>query len=358
MKRALALLFLSVATAAAAVAAGSGAPAPKVAVLDTVVPQSIDQAIVVPTTEKIIERLVVSGRYMVLDRTNIESVLKEREFQLSGMVSDEEIVKAGKYLGADYVVVAKVQKVSDTYFISAKMIEIKTGIISSQASADDEGKLSILIGLAGQVGDQLAGGAASGTLKSAKPAASKEKQAAGGEGSAAKAERTPAEDRLRSRLLVSGGASSSTISFSTGGTVSASGGAFDIHLLAPVFGGLSIAASIDGVAFGIEAGLYTFDFGFADFAAGVGYALKLGNFVLFADLKGGYTYGTESGSNGFSWEGDGSCFGADLGMDWNIGRVFVLGTRYQYIASDIAVEDFDGTEVDMSTFFISAGLRL
>jgi hypothetical protein len=132
---------------------------PKVAVLDTQVPQSIDQSVVIPTTEKIIERLVVSGRYTVLDRANIESVLKEREFQLSGMVSDQDVVTAGKYLGADFVVVAKVQKVSDTYFITAKMIAIKTGVIANQTSAQGEGKLSTLISLAEQVGDVLSGGA-------------------------------------------------------------------------------------------------------------------------------------------------------------------------------------------------------
>jgi hypothetical protein len=142
-----------------AIAAAAAWSQPKVAVLDTIVPQSMDQSVVIPTTEKIIERLVVSGRFTVLDRANIESVLKEREFQLSGMVTDQDVVKAGKYLGADFVVVAKAQKVSDTYFISAKMINIKTGVIANQTSAQAEGKLSMLIDLAEEVGDVLSGGA-------------------------------------------------------------------------------------------------------------------------------------------------------------------------------------------------------
>jgi TolB-like protein len=132
---------------------------PKVAVLDAIIPQNMDPSVVVPVTEKIVERLVVSGRFTVLDRANIESVLKEREFQVSGMVSDQDVVTAGKYLGADFVVVAKVQKVGDTYFISAKMINIKTGVIANQTSAQGEGKLSTLIDLAAQVGEVLSGGA-------------------------------------------------------------------------------------------------------------------------------------------------------------------------------------------------------
>lgn len=152
MKRAiLALIALSFAAVAWA--------QPKVAVLDTIIPQNMDPSVIVPTTEKIIERLVVSGRFTVLDRANIESVLKEREFQVSGMVSDQDVVTAGKYLGADFVVVAKVQRVDTTYFISAKMIAIKTGVIANQTSAEGEGKLSVLIGLAEQVGEVLSGGA-------------------------------------------------------------------------------------------------------------------------------------------------------------------------------------------------------
>jgi hypothetical protein len=143
----------------AAMAAVAAWSQPKVAVLDAIIPQNMDPSVIIPTTEKIIERLVVSGRFTVLDRSNIESVLKEREFQVSGMVSDQDVVTAGKYLGADFVVVAKVQKVSDTYFISAKMIAIKTGVIANQTSAQGEGKLSTLIDLAGEVGDVLSGGA-------------------------------------------------------------------------------------------------------------------------------------------------------------------------------------------------------
>jgi len=137
MRRIVALLALVVITTAALIAQ------PKVAVLDAQVPKTIDQSIVIPVTEKIIERLVVSGRYTVLDRANIEQVFKEREFQLTDIVSDQEAAAAaGKYLGADFVVVVKVQMVGDTYFLTSKLINISTGVIANQSSAESEGKLS------------------------------------------------------------------------------------------------------------------------------------------------------------------------------------------------------------------------
>jgi hypothetical protein len=75
---------------------------PKVAVLDAVIPDSMDKAVVVPITDKIAEEIVNSRLYSVLDRANVEQVLKEKEFQVSGMVQDSDIKQAGKYLGADY----------------------------------------------------------------------------------------------------------------------------------------------------------------------------------------------------------------------------------------------------------------
>jgi hypothetical protein len=133
---------------------------PKVAVLDAIIPQNMDPSVISPATDKIIEKLVQSNRFTVLDRANIENVLKEREFQVSGMVSDQDAVTAGKYLGADFIVVSKISKVGDTNFISGKMINVKSGVIVSTTSAQGEGKLAVVISLAGQVGEVLAGGVA------------------------------------------------------------------------------------------------------------------------------------------------------------------------------------------------------
>jgi hypothetical protein len=40
----------------------------------------------------------------VADRQNLEFVYKELNFQMSGEVSDEEVVSIGKFLGADMVI--------------------------------------------------------------------------------------------------------------------------------------------------------------------------------------------------------------------------------------------------------------
>ncbi len=134
---------------------------PKVAVLGMAVAKDIDQSVAIPITETVMEELVVSRAFTVLDRNYVNQVLTEKEFQLSGMVSDNQIVEAGHYLGADYVIAGTAQSVGGTYFLVAKMIEVGSGVIVGQASERGSGKLVVLLDLARTVGKKLAGSSVS-----------------------------------------------------------------------------------------------------------------------------------------------------------------------------------------------------
>ncbi len=130
---------------------------PKVAVLDVVTPKGFDSSVIVPVTDSIIEEMVASRKFMLLDRSNIDSVLKEKEFQLTSVVSDSDAAKAGEYLGAKYVVISKLQQLGSDYFLSGKMIDVSTGAIFAQASDTQSGKLTILIEMAKTLGARLSG---------------------------------------------------------------------------------------------------------------------------------------------------------------------------------------------------------
>ncbi|MEE9307780.1 MAG: CsgG/HfaB family protein, partial [Spirochaetia bacterium] len=94
---------------------------PHVAVLNAILAPGIDPTVTVPVTDKIVEELVNSGKFVVIDRANVGQILQEKEFQLSsGIVRNEEIRQAGEYLGADFVIVANASRVGSTYVISAK----------------------------------------------------------------------------------------------------------------------------------------------------------------------------------------------------------------------------------------------
>jgi TolB-like protein len=131
---------------------------PQVAVLETVLAAGMDKTVAPPITDKLIEELVNSGKYTVIDRANVEEVLREKEFQLSsGVVKNEEMRRAGEYLGADLVLVANASRVGSTYVISAKMIDVVTGEIVAQASSEQKGSIDVVLEVARAVGRQISG---------------------------------------------------------------------------------------------------------------------------------------------------------------------------------------------------------
>lgn len=140
------------------VSAGLWAAPPKIAVLDATIPKGVDVSVQIPITESIIEQMVRSNKYTVLDRGNIAAIFKERDFQLSGEVTDADITKAGQFLGAAFVVVTKVQVIGGTYFLSSKVIDAQTAVITAQSSDRYKGDIAELISLAQNVGYKLANG--------------------------------------------------------------------------------------------------------------------------------------------------------------------------------------------------------
>jgi TolB-like protein len=149
---------------------------PQVAVLDTILAAGMDKTVAAPITDKIIEELVNSGKYTVIDRANVEQVLREKEFQLSsGVVKNEEVRQAGEYLGADLVIATNASRVGSTYVISARMIDVVTGEIVAQASAEQKGTIDVVLDVARTVGRQISG---QSVVVATKPAAEPPKAAA------------------------------------------------------------------------------------------------------------------------------------------------------------------------------------
>jgi TolB-like protein len=124
----------------------------RLAVLDTVLPTGITRSVILPVNEKIMEEFVRSKAFTVVDCAFIEKTLSEQEFSLSDLVADEvKLAEFGGFLRATYIVVSTVERIETRYFLSAKMIIVKTGVIAAQASANRDGTATVLIDLAEEV---------------------------------------------------------------------------------------------------------------------------------------------------------------------------------------------------------------
>lgn len=128
-----------------------------VAVLESIVEDPIPMAAKHVIADIISEIIVISEQYRVVDRTAIQKLLEEQNFQLSGAVSDREIADVGKIMGADFVIVTTASRLGQRYFLSAKMIDVETGQIELQQSQELSGDDEVLFDLAAIVGQRLTG---------------------------------------------------------------------------------------------------------------------------------------------------------------------------------------------------------
>jgi TolB-like protein len=80
------------------------------------------------------EQLWKTGRFRVVDRNNMERIMKEQGFQLSDCTSKECAVKVGQLLGVEEMVTGNVTLLGKTYIISVQMTKVETGEIEKMAS--------------------------------------------------------------------------------------------------------------------------------------------------------------------------------------------------------------------------------
>ena len=371
----LALLCLSAAAAAAA---------PKVAVLDAILPEKMDVNVAIGVTEKISEELVGSGKFTVLDRTTVGQSLKEIEFQMSGMVSDEQIKKAGEQLnsrlGAAFVVVSRVSQVGDTFFVTAKMIDIKTGEIKAQASSEQEGKLAVTLKIAQAVGKKLAGGAkepeadVTAELAEEKPPLEQEPPAEEAVVETKTGRSTSTKAGPRSRFLLSylipvlGGDSMDILASGIGdSTLSTVGLTLDWKQIMGKRLYVSAIVSITHTTvewwnFITSADVTDSYLTTLDLQGGVGLVFPLGN-ALQATV--GIQGGLLSFNLGDFWSGGVTdelswCATVEAGLDWILFKSFALGTRLSYTISEFpdggVFISADGSAIGFGYAGLSVGL--
>ncbi len=97
-------------------------------------------------TERLTEELLKSGRYTLVDRSQLNQVLEEQALQQAGCTSQECAVKAGKVLGVKKLVTGRVTKLEDTLWqVSATLIDVETAETQQAASIQHDGPFRTLL---------------------------------------------------------------------------------------------------------------------------------------------------------------------------------------------------------------------
>ena len=83
--------------------------------------------------------------YKVIDRRNIETIMREHKLQFSGNIDESTAVKLGKLVGLDNIVLGSIALFGSSYMTSVKMIDVETGQILSESIQNNKNGIESLI---------------------------------------------------------------------------------------------------------------------------------------------------------------------------------------------------------------------
>lgn len=106
--------------------------------------------------------MVATGRFRVMERSEMDKILKEQAFQESGVCDQSECaVQIGKLLSVDRMVVGSVGKIGELFSMQVRLLDVQTGEIMFTAIEDYTGRIEgLLTECVPRLASKLAAGAA------------------------------------------------------------------------------------------------------------------------------------------------------------------------------------------------------
>ncbi len=105
--------------------------------------------------------------YNVVDRSKVQQILQEQEFQTGEITTPEGAAKAGRILNVDAVVLVNVPELGERITISAEMVDVEDGtVIWADSDTGSTGRTLATVGgaLAGATAGVVLGGSRSGKV--------------------------------------------------------------------------------------------------------------------------------------------------------------------------------------------------
>jgi len=98
-------------------------------------------------TQALTSKIIEAGGYTVVERANIEKILKEQKFQHSGCTDSDCAVEIGQLLNADFTVMGTAGKFGSTYTIQTRIINVETGEAVKSAEFTHKGEIDELLNI-------------------------------------------------------------------------------------------------------------------------------------------------------------------------------------------------------------------
>ena len=102
----------------------------------------ISQLIASNISELVRNELIIMGNFIVLERSQVDQILKEQGFQMTGCTETSCAVKVGQMLSAKKILVGTVMKMGNKIVISGRIVDVEKGVgeraANQSASSTDE----------------------------------------------------------------------------------------------------------------------------------------------------------------------------------------------------------------------------
>lgn len=140
--------------------------------VSTFSPSGVSESEALSLTDVLQTHLAQSGSFIIMERTEIDKVLKEQGFQQIGSCSETSCaVEMGQLLGVRYIVLGSIGLVGKTYTVNARLTDVRTGKIVRNVTELHKGSIDGLVTkVMPEVAGKLAGRIDKVNKKSVKPA--------------------------------------------------------------------------------------------------------------------------------------------------------------------------------------------
>jgi hypothetical protein len=115
-----------------------------------------DSATAAVVADVFTNRMQANGKYRIMERAQLYKILNEQGFQQSGACGSAECaVSAGRLLSIDKMFIGSVGKLGESWVMSVRLVDIKTGEVTATASKQVVGKIEQLSRAAIMAADEL-----------------------------------------------------------------------------------------------------------------------------------------------------------------------------------------------------------
>jgi hypothetical protein len=100
------------------------APKTRCAVLDLDITENVPPEVRVPLTDRLRAKIFASGKFEMVERSDMDKVLREMELSCSDMTSKECQIEYGQLLQAEKLVTGSISKIGKTYLITIQITDV------------------------------------------------------------------------------------------------------------------------------------------------------------------------------------------------------------------------------------------